>query len=157
MGMPAPNASTRKIILALTLVLCAVPAAEAKHKVKHHPLPRPRVTLPGTLQRAFCGDGIVQLGEQCDNGSGNSIGGSCTPNCMLGRCGDGIRQPGESCDLGARNGMPGAECSTSCSLEFLSPGLPGIQPGNLPSSVPDLLGTAPKDILGTRPKNLLNN
>lgn len=67
---------------------------------------------------AKCGDGIIELGEQCDAGPRNSIGGSCLPTCVIARCGDGYLQLGaEQCDLGPRNGTPDSHCSTSCTID----------------------------------------
>ncbi len=48
-----------------------------------------------------CGNGIVDLGEVCDNGSANAIGSACEPGCQTGNgCGNGIVDPGEQCDDG---------------------------------------------------------
>ncbi len=52
----------------------------------------------------ICGDGIVTLGEECDDGKNDSGYGECEPGCKLGpHCGDGVRQTGEDCDDGPRN------------------------------------------------------
>ena len=39
-----------------------------------------------------CGDGILDTGEDCDNGSSNSdiTTGACRTNCNFASCGDGI-------------------------------------------------------------------
>jgi fibro-slime domain-containing protein len=61
-----------------------------------------------------CGDGIVEIGEECDDGKNNTGGyGQCGPGCKLGAgyCGDGIIQPGEDCDDGVNNGNP---CPSGC-------------------------------------------
>ena len=48
-----------------------------------------------------CGNGIVDLGEKCDNGSANALGAACEPGCQTGSgCGNGIIDPGEECDDG---------------------------------------------------------
>ena len=60
-----------------------------------------------------CGDGIVSLGEQCDDGKNDGGYGECEPGCKVGpRCGDGIIQPGEDCDDGNR--ADGDDCGSAC-------------------------------------------
>ena len=69
----------------------------------------------------YCGDGIKEAGEQCDDGTANNNGsyGGCNANCTLaGYCGDGILQdPPETCDQGAANSAtaygPGL-CTNQC-------------------------------------------
>jgi hypothetical protein len=64
-----------------------------------------------------CGDGVVDEGEQCDQGTGNGLGSSCSSVCLgavAGVCGDRAIDPGEQCDQGTENGTPGSCCSTSC-------------------------------------------
>ncbi len=53
----------------------------------------------------FCGDGVVDPGEMCDDGDALNVEtGACLPNCVLATCGDGLVQAGaEQCDLGAAN------------------------------------------------------
>ena len=46
-----------------------------------------------------CGDGVVDAGEQCDQGEQNSETGQCTPECLIAVCGDGyVRSDYEDCD-----------------------------------------------------------
>jgi len=60
-----------------------------------------------------CGDGIVSLGEQRDDGKNDGGYGECDPGCKVGpRCGDGIVQPGEDCDDGNR--ADGDDCGSAC-------------------------------------------
>jgi fibro-slime domain-containing protein len=68
-----------------------------------------RLTLSGFNAGASqctptCGDGIVSIGEECDDGTAKNTGGygQCGPDCKLGPyCGDGIVQPEyEDCDTG---------------------------------------------------------
>jgi len=67
----------------------------------------------------ICGDGIVTLGEECDDGKNDGGYGECDPGCVLGpHCGDGVRQPSEDCDDGARNLETG--CGSACrTVQFL--------------------------------------
>jgi len=90
-----------------------------------------------------CGDGVLDVGEQCDDGnttSGDGCSATCTlevedcgngiddddglvdcadtdctgdPACPF--CGDGEFDPGEECDDG--NGVSGDGCSATCKLE----------------------------------------
>jgi fibro-slime domain-containing protein len=64
---------------------------------------------------AVCGDGVVGIGEQCDDGVNDGGFGECGPGCTLREyCGDGIRQaPQEDCDDGVANGTPGM-CPSGC-------------------------------------------
>lgn len=48
-----------------------------------------------------CGDGINDLGEECDDGN-DVPGDGCEPDCTLtpSECGNGVPEPGEECDDG---------------------------------------------------------
>ena len=62
----------------------------------------------------ICGDGIVGIGEECDDGANNTGGyGQCGPNCKYDQfCGDGVVQPQfEDCDDGVNDGNP---CPSGC-------------------------------------------
>jgi len=61
----------------------------------------------------ICGDGILGIGEECDDGVNAGGYGQCGPNCKLGEyCGDGIVQPQyEDCDDGVNDGNP---CPSGC-------------------------------------------
>jgi fibro-slime domain-containing protein len=71
-----------------------------------------------------CGDGFIALGEECDLGKDNNVGGygGCNSDCTLGEyCGDGIRQEDyEDCDDGNfRNTGPDGkpdDCPSSCRI-----------------------------------------
>ena len=65
-----------------------------------------QVTLTCTPNTAVCGNGKVEVGEQCDDGNHVACDG-CAPTCRLERCGDGIAECGEECDDGPANGTPG--------------------------------------------------
>ena len=65
-----------------------------------------RLTLAGfyaapSVCTPNCGDGVVEAGEQCDDGLNTGGYGKCGPGCKLGAyCGDGMVQPPEQCDDG---------------------------------------------------------
>jgi len=62
-----------------------------------------------------CGDGIVSLGEECDDGVNDGGYGECDVGCVLGGyCGDGIVQEGEDCDDGNR--FDGDTCGSACRI-----------------------------------------
>ena len=59
-----------------------------------------------------CGDGRIDAGEACDNGSGNSDVGLCTLACKTAVCGDGLVSPLEQCDDG--NTVDDDACNNDC-------------------------------------------
>lgn len=66
-----------------------------------------------------CGNGILELGEWCDDGNVRS-GDGCSAQCQLEparptRCGDGVLESPEACDDG--NAGNGDGCSTDCAIE----------------------------------------
>lgn len=62
-----------------------------------------------------CGDGVVQLGEECDDGNSLSCDG-CSARCRRETgCGDGVRCGAEACDDGNTENCDG--CSATCSVE----------------------------------------
>jgi cysteine-rich repeat protein len=62
-----------------------------------------------------CGDGVVDPGEECDDGNADPTDG-CLPSCKLAQCGDGIVRSGvEQCDDGNTQGQDG--CSATCTAE----------------------------------------
>ncbi len=50
--------------------------------------------------QAVCGNGILEEGEECDNGAENSdlAPNACRSDCRHPRCGDGVADEGEACD-----------------------------------------------------------
>jgi cysteine-rich repeat protein len=64
---------------------------------------------------AVCGNGVVEAGEQCDDG--NLVGtDACTSTCRNAVCGDGLVRSGvEPCDDG--NTASGDGCSATCTVE----------------------------------------
>ena len=66
-----------------------------------------------------CGNGVLDVGEQCDTGANNSDDGACTKECKSAFCGDGLVFKGtEACD--DNNQVSGDGCSASCEFEFSS-------------------------------------
>ncbi|MCY0989423.1 hypothetical protein OV203_19945 [Nannocystis sp. ILAH1] len=63
---------------------------------------------------AVCGDGIVSVGEECDDGANNSDSeaDACRTDCTSASCGDGVVDGGEDCDDG--NDTPGDGCEANC-------------------------------------------
>lgn len=52
----------------------------------------------------YCGDEVVDAGEECDLGSANNDNGLCTLACKYATCGDDhIYEGVEDCDLGSKN------------------------------------------------------
>lgn len=64
------------------------------------------------VQDSVCGDGVVEGGEQCEDGNRMNDDG-CSADCRLERCGDGILQANEECD-GALGLSAGQMCSDEC-------------------------------------------
>jgi cysteine-rich repeat protein len=62
-----------------------------------------------------CGNGVVDPGEECDDGNTNNND-SCRNNCTLPKCGDGIKDPNEECDDGNTNNND--ECRNDCTLPY---------------------------------------
>jgi cysteine-rich repeat protein len=58
-----------------------------------------------------CGNGVVDPGEECDDGNGND-GDKCTSACTLPKCGDGFVSLGEQCDDGNQVNTDG--CLNTC-------------------------------------------
>jgi cysteine-rich repeat protein len=61
---------------------------------------------------SVCGDGIVELPEECDLGDLNGSGLYCTDECRTNTCGDGYVGPGEACDDGNQSNED--LCTTNC-------------------------------------------
>ena len=74
------------------------------------------MNTPQSQCTAVCGDGILSVGEQCDDGENDGGYNECAPGCRLDTyCGDGIVQTDyEDCDDG--NLVNGDDCPNSCLL-----------------------------------------
>ncbi|MEM7151630.1 MAG: hypothetical protein AAF799_02265 [Myxococcota bacterium] len=66
------------------------------------------------LSVGTCGDGWIDQGEECDQGSDNSDDGICKADCTAQFCGDGAVGPGEACDDG--NDVDDDECGNDCAI-----------------------------------------
>ena len=65
-----------------------------------------------------CGNGVVDLGEECDDGNGDEQD-ACRNSCENARCGDGvIWTDEEECDDG--NSNDGDECTSECEFTMQS-------------------------------------
>ena len=73
-----------------------------------------------------CGDGNVDVGEECDDGAANGPGASCKADCTANVCGDGDQGPDEECDAGADNNDAGL-CKSDCTSASCGDGI--VQPG----------------------------
>lgn len=67
-----------------------------------------------------CGDGTVDIGEECDDGNLDPQDG-CGPGCVLERCGDGVAHAGEACDDGNLDDTDG--CLVGCVLAACGDGI----------------------------------
>lgn len=68
------------------------------------------------IEEDICGDGLLSVGEQCDDGN-NISGDGCSAFCLLEDvCGDGVVTGGEQCD--DANNTPGDGCSAFCQIEI---------------------------------------
>ncbi|MEX1362017.1 MAG: DUF4215 domain-containing protein [Nannocystaceae bacterium] len=61
-----------------------------------------------------CGNGLIEGGEECDNGIDNSDFGACKHDCTLQVCGDGLVGPNEGCDDG--NEIDDDGCTNQCGI-----------------------------------------
>jgi len=74
-------------------------------------------TDPSTTAPGFCGNGVVDGDEECDDGPDNADDGLCTTICTEASCGDGLLQPAndEECDDGPANDNA-SECTEACTI-----------------------------------------
>ena len=100
----------RFLPLLLTLLLCACPSEEPVEPdddddTTVEPVP------------SGCGDGIVDVDEECDDGEANSDTGpdACRTDCFAAHCGDEVMDSGEDCDDGTAWGGDG--CTPICTVE----------------------------------------
>jgi|GEM_PF-1845337 len=76
-----------------------------------------------------CGNGVIEEGEECDNGSDNSKSAACVTNCKENYCGDGNQCTKADCETDAADGKedcdkgtentdtgPAGTCATDCTV-----------------------------------------
>lgn len=68
-------------------------------------------------KKEYCGNGYIEIGEQCDNGAGRYTvqGPDCDQYCQFIICGDNYVTGDEQCDDGNRENCDG--CSRDCQVE----------------------------------------
>ncbi len=71
-----------------------------------------------------CGDGVVDAGEECDEGESNADSAACKADCTNNVCGDGALGPDEACDDGENNGADAA-CKDDCTANSCGDGAQG--------------------------------
>lgn len=79
-----------------------------------------RVNLFNSNACNFCGNGIIDNGEQCDDGNitdGDGCSATCQTEIPTQVCGNGTVESGEQCDDG--NILNGDGCSATCQTEIL--------------------------------------
>jgi cysteine-rich repeat protein len=85
------------------------------------------VVLETTPDSTVCGDGVIEVSEECDDG-GTAPGDGCDGSCQIETgwtcagepsvctfCGDGLIEGSEQCDDGGT--APGDGCDASCQIE----------------------------------------
>lgn len=80
----------------------------------------PGPSMPAPPDGAVCGNGVTQVGEECDDGN-MTPGDGCEPDCTrtppmvsMPVCGDGMREGVEQCDDG--NMTAGDGCEADCTI-----------------------------------------
>ncbi len=77
-------------------------------------------------ETGVCGNGVIEFGETCDDGAGNSDSApdACRTNCQIAFCGDNVIDTGEQCDgtsfsVGAGySSFVTDACSSSCTYNI---------------------------------------
>jgi len=88
----------------------------------------------GTEPEPFCGDTVLDSGEECDDGN-NMDGDGCSSDCMIEMLhGNGVLDPDEECDDG--NVEDGDGCAGDCVVEsgFSCHGAPSLCEANAPQN-----------------------
>lgn len=74
----------------------------------------------GGAPDATCGNSILEMPEECDDGDANADDADCTSLCTINVCGDGFLGPGEACD--DANELEGDGCNADCEVESCGDG-----------------------------------
>lgn len=69
----------------------------------------------------MCGDGVLDAGEDCDDGAANSDTAACKLDCTAQSCGDGFVGPLEACD--DANTIDDDGCTNACGLPTCGDGI----------------------------------
>lgn len=79
--------------------------------------PKTKLVDTGEWVVPGCGDGVLDDGEQCDDGDANSddTPDACRTSCLLPACGDTVTDSSETCDDG--NAWGGDGCRPDCTTE----------------------------------------
>ncbi len=101
------------------------------------------------VDQIVCGDGNIDLGEECDDG-GNAPGDGCDENCLieLNVCGNGLVEPAnneEECDDG--NTVDNDFCDNNCrtvspTFDLQLQSTPGLAFGQDPVTIQDVINNA---------------
>ena len=91
---------TRWFLLAIALAACG----------------RTALVPAGVVRESFCGDGVVNVGESCDDGNTDDTD-ACLTSCNFARCGDGVVWANrELCDPGPNPADAGGACNANCTV-----------------------------------------
>ncbi len=80
----------------------------------------PSLPPSSSVPDAVCGNGLLDGGEQCDDGNRTNED-ACGNNCRVAICGDAIRQPWEQCDDGNRVNTD--NCTDECIAAICGDGI----------------------------------
>lgn len=77
-------------------------------------------TQSSTVHLGECGDGVIDLDEECDDGENNSNESKCKADCSVAQCGDGFTLPSEeACDDGSES----QDCNADCTISACGDGI----------------------------------
>ncbi len=89
---------------------------------------RTALVPPGIVRVEVCGDGVLNMGESCDDGNADDTD-ACLSSCDYAICGDGVVwRNHELCDPGPMSADAGGECNANCTVPTCGNGmLEGIE------------------------------